>query len=134
MAAAQRGGGGEIRVGLVTSLADGFLATLLAEYHRLFPSVSVEIDEEASEASVAGVLNGRLDVAFVTGIASIAKCRSCHLWDEHIYIALPSSHKLAAEKQISWSQVRNEVFLVSAGGPGPEIENYLIAKLSGLGF
>ncbi|QIB35263.1 LysR family transcriptional regulator [Ancylobacter pratisalsi] len=134
IAAVKHGGAGDIRVGLVASLAQGFLATLLAEYHRRFPSVTVEIDDEASETNVAGVLNGRLDVAFVTGIASVPRCSSCHLWDERIYIAVPSSHKLAAEKQISWSQVRNEVFLVSAGGPGPEIENYLISKLSGLGF
>jgi len=134
MASGRRGFGGDIRVGLIASLSQGFLASLLAEYHRRFPSVTVEIDEDASEINVAGVLNGRLDVAFVTGVPRVPKCNSYHLWDERIYVALPSSHRLAAEQRLSWTQVRNEVFLVSASGPGPEIENYLIAKLSGLGF
>lgn len=134
MAAVKRGAGGGIRVGLVASLAEGFLAALLAEYHRRFPSVAVEIDEEASETNVAGVINGRLDIAFVTGLSSVPKCNSCHLWDERIFIVIPSTHKLAVERRLSWSQVREEVFLVSAGGPGPEIENYIIKKLSELGF
>lgn len=131
---AQRGNLGELRIGLMASLAAGFLADLLRSFRARFPRVTITLEEASSQLNVAGVLNGRLDVAFVTGEPTVAGCFTRKLWDERIIIALPSGHSQATSQIVKWDEVRDETFLVTADGPGQEIEDYIIRQLSNLGF
>lgn len=131
---ARRGNLGELRIGLMASLASGFLADLLCGFRIRFPNVDIKLEEASSQSNAAGVLSGRLDAAFISGNPQLPGCHSRHLWDERILVALPSNHALATRPNASWGDVRNETFLVSADGPGPEIEDYLLRQLSELGF
>ncbi|MBN9532237.1 MAG: LysR family transcriptional regulator [Alphaproteobacteria bacterium] len=134
MALAQRGDVGELRIGLMASLASGFLADLLDTYHRRFPNVDVKVEEATSQANAAGVLNGRLDAAFIPGMPRLPGCEAKLLWDEQIFVAVPDQHRLAAHPDVDWEDLREETFLVSADGAGPEVEGILVRQLSGLGF
>ncbi|QNA86683.1 LysR family transcriptional regulator [Sphingomonas sp. So64.6b] len=131
---ARRGNQGELRIGLVASFARGFLSDLIGAYRAAFPRIRIELFEETPQANLAGVMNGRLDVAFLAGKPIISECSSLHLWDERIYLALPETHRLASATEISWQDVRDEPFIVGVGGPGPEIEDYLVKRLSSPGF
>jgi DNA-binding transcriptional LysR family regulator len=131
---AQRGHLGELRIGLMASLASGFLADLLYCFRTRFPNVDVKLEEASSQSNAAGVLSGRLDAAFISGSPQLPECHTRELWDEGILVALPSQHALAARANVKWDEVRDETFLVSADGPGPEIEDYLVRQLSVLGF
>ena len=77
---------------------------------------------------------GRLDVVFMTGEAEIAGHVAERLWTEHVFVVLSSDHKLAEVETLSWQEVRDETFIVSSGGAGPEIQDYLVKRLAGLGF
>lgn len=134
IATARRGDFGELRIGLMASLASGFLANLLASYHQRFPSVELKLREATSQTNAAGVLNGWLDVAFIPGEPKLPGCKSRKLWDERVYVALPETHVLATRKTIAWDDIRDETFLISADVTGPEIEDYLVRHLSGSGF
>lgn len=131
---AQRGGKGELRIGLMASLARGFLSDLLTTYHAEFPGVQVMIEETTSQAAAAGVLKGTLDAAFVPGCPSVRGCCSEYLWDERIYVAVPSNHPLSTAPVIAWGDIRNEIFLVAAAPTRTEIEDYLVKQLSGPSF
>lgn len=130
----RRGDQGELRIGLVASLGKGFLADMLCSFHAKYPGVEVIIEESSSQLNAAGVLSGRLDVAFISGTPSMPGCDTRQLWEERIHLALPSSHALAGCEVLGWKDVQSEKFIVSADGPGREIEDYLIKKLSHLGF
>ena len=134
MASTQRGEIGDLRIGLMASLASGFLSDLLGTYRRRFPRVDVRVQEAASQANAAGVLNGRLDAAFITGSPLLPGCEAEHLWDERIFVALPEDHRCAGGRVVAWDDVREDIFLVSAEAAGPEIKDYLVRQLSGLGF
>ncbi|MFG1423116.1 LysR family transcriptional regulator [Roseixanthobacter liquoris] len=134
IASTRRGEIGELRIGLMASLASGFLSDLLGTYRRKFPRVEVKVEEAASQANAAGVLNGRLDAAFITGSPKIPGCEAEHLWDEGIFVALPDGHLFASRVEVAWEDIREEVFLVSADAAGPEIKDYLMRQLSGSGF
>lgn len=134
LASTQRGDGGELRIGLMASLASGFLAELLGTYRRRFPNINVKVEEATSQANAAGVLNGRLDAAFIPGNPRLPGCQTTHLWDEAIYVALPGTHRLAMSTTIGWNDIKDETFLVTADAAGPEIEDYLIRQLSASGF
>jgi DNA-binding transcriptional LysR family regulator len=84
MAMAQRGHFGELRIGLMASLASGFLADLLGAFRGRFPSIDIKLEEATAQANAAAVLNGRLDAAFITGGPRLPGCRAEMLWDERI--------------------------------------------------
>jgi DNA-binding transcriptional LysR family regulator len=134
LALVRRGDFGQLSLGLLGSLATGFLADLLFSFHSRFPKVGVKLEETSSQSGAAAVLSGRLDAAFITGDAVLPGCETRRLWDERILVALPLGHPLAQRESVDWRALRSEMFLVAADGPGPEIEDYLVARLSGLGF
>lgn len=134
LAVAQRGELGELRIGLMASLADGFLSDLLGTFRRTCPQVEVQIEEGTSQGHAAGVSNGRLDVAFVTGVRTQQGCETERLWNEDIFVALPNSHPLAKLAAVAWEDLRKEPFLVTAEAAGPDIEDFLVRRLSTDGF
>lgn len=134
MALIKRGEAGELKIGLMASLASGFLSDLLDAYHRRFPHVDVKLEEATAQANAASVLNGRLDAAFIPGDPRLPGCQTRYLWSEGIFVALPDGHLLASSRDITLQDVRGEVFLVTADAAGPEIEDYLVRQLSGPGF
>jgi DNA-binding transcriptional LysR family regulator len=80
------------------------------------------------------VLEGRLDVAFVTGQPTAPGCQCLPLWNERLYVAVPLDHGLSSTGEVEWSQLRNERFFVTMSGRGPEIEDLLLSRLAGPGF
>jgi len=125
---------GELRVGLFTSLAAGYLGPLLERFGALHPLVEVELEEARNQAIIVGVINGRLDVAFVAGEPTLTGCTTLRLWTERVYLALPQDHRLAGHEVVRWDEVRLDRFIVSTIGPGPEIHEYLMKRLSDVGF
>lgn len=134
MATARKGEVGTLKIGLFASVSSGFLADLLAEFRVKYPAIRLRVDEDTAEANIAGVVSGRLDLAFVTGDPQIPDCHSETFWQERIYVAMSSDHPLADQQTIGWDDIRHDDFIVSAGGPGPEIEDFLIKQLSAIGF
>ncbi|MEA1651285.1 LysR family transcriptional regulator [Nitrospirillum sp. BR 11164] len=129
----KRGSTGMIRVGLTACLANGFLAELIADYHRRFPGIEVRFEEGTTETSISGLLNGRLDVAFTLASLQLPGCRAERLWDEKVYVAVPAWHAIASLKEVTWDDVGQESFVVTADAGGPDIEDYLVRQLTGSG-
>ncbi len=132
--AMRQGDGGDLRIGVMASLAQGFLADLLEVYRKRYPKVKVIIEEATPRSNTAAVLSGRLDAAFIPGNPRLPGCDTKHLWNEQIFVALPASHPLAEAPEVSWANIRNETFLVTADAAGPETEDYIIRHLSAPGF
>lgn len=133
VAQAKRGAAGALRVGLTACLGNGFLAELLAAYHRRYPAIDVSFEDGTSQATAGALLNGRLDIAFMLTDPGLPGCRSERLWDETIHVAVPASHRVARLDGVSWEDVRDETFLVMADAAGPEVTDYLVRQLSGCG-
>ncbi|KAA3513712.1 LysR family transcriptional regulator [Agrobacterium vitis] len=134
MKATHREGSGKIRIGLMTSLASGFLPNLVGEYHSRFRKVDVKIAEATFEEATAGVLSGRIDVAFLPGKPQLPRCQSVQLWNEQLFLALPRRHFLASADSVVWENVRNETFLIPAGIAGAELDHHLLRQLSDSNF
>ena len=69
-------------------------------------------------------------VASLTGEPIADGCDRTHLWDERVYVALPSGHDLAERSEISWPELRALHFIVSDTDPGPKIHDYLVKHLA----
>lgn len=128
-----RGGlGGCVRIGVTCPIESGLVAEMLTEFRSRHPSVTVSLDEASSSSNTARVKSGRLDIAFVLGAHTAHPLQMRHLCDERVYFVLPSKHAFSERGGIDWFEMRDEVFLVHAGGAGQEYADYLARKFAAL--
>ncbi|WP_118137611.1 LysR family transcriptional regulator [Oceanicella sp. SM1341] len=124
---------GQIKIGIFSSLASGFLHELLNSYDRAHAGVSIDLINGNPAEHVAAVRQLRLDVAFITGTAAWRGCDTMHLWSERVFLVLPLQHTLAQLDEIEWTDVSGERFIISDSAPGPEIHDFLMQRLAELG-
>ncbi|THK34091.1 LysR family transcriptional regulator [Ensifer sp. MPMI2T] len=125
---------GELHVGIIASLSAGSLRNLLFRYADRYPGVRITLHRGTHDDHYARLLNGTADIAFVTGKPNHPAISSQSLWTEEKLVAMPRNHALSASDMVSWSQLKRQRFLVSADGPGPEIQRHIIKHLAGPGF
>lgn len=133
VAAIGRSEDGIIKVGIFSSLASGFLFELMKTLDDEHPRVAVELIEGNPSVHVAAVRQLQLDVAFITGTSEWPDCEREQLWSERVFAVLPTEHGLATKQTLHWDDLAGENFIVSNAAPGPEIYDYLIQRLAGLG-
>jgi DNA-binding transcriptional LysR family regulator len=128
-----RGEEGVVRLGIFSSLASGFLAQLLHSFSAQHADVRIDIIEGAPADHIAAVQQHRLDIAFVTGCPLLNDCDIAQFWTEQVYVVLPVMHPLAKLDLIRWCDLHDQSFVVSKADPGPEIYDFLVKNLAGLG-
>ncbi|OAP43054.1 LysR family transcriptional regulator [Sinorhizobium saheli] len=126
---AHRGEIGELRIGVATSLANGFLGDLLESYRASYPSVDVRVEEVSQRIAGTRLLSRRLDVAFLAGAPEVHGCTTTRMWNERLVVALPKSHRLGELPSLLWDELREETFLSPASDKGAEMESLLLRKL-----
>ncbi|KFC62035.1 Transcriptional regulator, LysR family [Devosia sp. LC5] len=133
VAAIGRNEEGRIRIGIFSSLASGYLSDLMRAYSERHSRVRIEFYDGDPAEHIAAVRQVRIDVAFLTGVIERAGCDIAHLWSERVFVVLPEGHLLAKRSELDWSDLLDERFIVSEIAPGPEIQDYLVQRLAGLG-
>lgn len=124
---------GRIKIGILSSLASGFLSDLLRAYDKAHAQVLIELKDGDSADHVSAIRQLRLDVAFITGTSQWLDCEIEQLWSERVFVVLPSDHPLCGKVELGWHDLVGERFIVSDGAPGPEIHDYLVQRLADLG-
>lgn len=128
-----RGEEGLVRIGIFSSLASGFLTQMLRKYNEQYRDVRIDVIEGAPSDHISAVRLHKLDVAFVTGSPSLTDCDAAQFWTERVFVVLPDAHCLAKRNSVQWKDLRDEEFVVSETDHGPEIQDFLIKNLAGLG-
>jgi DNA-binding transcriptional LysR family regulator len=131
--AAGRGEAGHLTVGFYTSLSAGNLRATLIAFSQRYPQVEVRMVEGARQRLLAGLKNGTIDVAIVTGDPAPNGSPAMPLWSERVIVALPEKHPLAAHDVVYWTDLKGETFLLACFDPGPDVHDLLIAKLAAPG-
>lgn len=130
---AGRGACGHLRIGIFASIACGFCYEVIRSFRSEYPGVEMELTEGAPCEHLRRLRERRLDVAFVTGKCDRQDLDSEIMWSEAVALALAEDHPAAASERIQWSDLREERFIISLQEPGPEIHDWLVARLGGLG-
>lgn len=81
---------GYLRVGLFASLAAGFAKRLFLEYRKRHSRIAIRLEETTSQAAISSIVDGHLDLAFITGKPVLSTCETMKLWDEQLLLAVPS--------------------------------------------
>jgi DNA-binding transcriptional LysR family regulator len=128
--AAGSGAIGRLNIGILSSVATGYLHDLIQVYCLRYPHVVVQILEDASSDNIAAVLKRQLDVAFIIDTTDPEGCDTAPLWSERIFVALPESHPLCAKQEIEWADLRNEHLIVRQSERDPALCDRLTKRLA----
>lgn len=123
---------GRLEIGFYTSLA-GPLRDTLSLFARQHARVDVSITEDSRSALISLLDRGVIDVAIVIGEVSYRDYAHMTLWSERIMVACTKHHALAHRDPVYWSDLKSERFVMSQYGPGPEIQDVLLNRLSSPG-
>ncbi|MEO1985174.1 MAG: LysR family transcriptional regulator [Martelella sp.] len=128
--AAGRAEAGTVRIGILTSLAGGFLRKLLFTYRQEYPEVRIDVRDGGRDDHTAALRSRELDIVFVPGSRPVRNCECAELWCERIYIALAKGHRLAGQSELDWPDLCDEHFITSSIAPGPEVHDYIVRRLA----
>ncbi|MEH3116651.1 MAG: LysR substrate-binding domain-containing protein [Methylorubrum populi] len=128
--AASSGSSGRLAIGLISSIAGGFVADLRCRFREAYPDVEQVVIEGPSARTVTLVRDGKLDVALVLDPVEAPDCRSRPLWAEPFMIALTERHALANDDTVSWAGVAPETFLIRVGGTGSQLFEHVVRRLA----
>ena len=128
--AAGRGQNGHLRIGIFSSIANGFLRELLRTFRAEHPDVILKISEIESREYIELIQKRRLDVVFVMGAVAVSNFETLQLWTERIFAILPRGHALCAQTEVEWEALRDENFILRQSDPGPTIQDYVIKSLA----
>src|SRR5712672_4303191 len=108
-----RGEGERLRIGYVASAVQEYLGPALAALRRTHPKVKVKMLDLTPGEQITALRRGEIDLALTGhGVDLLSRDFYTHkLASVPSLVALPLDHRLASQKQISISQLKNETFV-----------------------
>lgn len=124
---------GHVNIGVLSSLASGFLSALFKKFDEQNPDISIIFQEGSSREHMESINKFEIDVAFTIGNLHSNYNDAVELWRENLFFALWDSHPLSANLDLCWEDLSLERFLIRPGGPGEEVQDYLTWRFEKLG-
>lgn len=127
---------GELRLGYIGPPTQPFLGRLLAEYRKLYPRVSIHLEERTPERVWEMVAKRRLSLGLTRPVpmAETLGLRTILLREERLGIVVPPAHPLARLKSVSWKQLKTEPLIVLARREGVGLHDAVLAGCRAAGF
>lgn len=107
--ARRRGELGELRLSVISGLANAELAKLLRVFRKENPGLTVSLDVHPSVWQLRALQSGALDAGFLSlppdrleGLDSLL------LSEGRMSLVVPKGHRLAGRKRLRWSELRDE--------------------------
>jgi LysR family transcriptional regulator for metE and metH len=89
-----------------------WLPGVLCELRTKFPHVEIRIDVESTERPLAALLDGKLDVALVSGAVRDRRVVSKALFQDELVVVMHPGHRLAAADYVRPADFRQENLLI----------------------
>jgi DNA-binding transcriptional LysR family regulator len=114
-----RGEEGTLTVGFSGSVMFAELPAAIEAYRRRYPKVELRLREMSTQAQIAALLDGTLDLAFLRDGDPTEGIQTAKLFEEPFVAVLPATHALARKRGLRVRDLRNEPFILFARRMGP---------------
>jgi DNA-binding transcriptional LysR family regulator len=116
-----RGETERLRIGYIASAFQEYLGPALAELRRAHPRVKVKMLDQTPGEMIIALRQGEIDLALTLHGADLLSrdFYARKLATVQSVVALPVSHRFAAERQVSLSQLKGETFVRGADDAVP---------------
>ncbi len=130
-----RGRRGNLTVTMIGSAMLGALPTILGEFHRLYPDVSLSFKELNSIALLEALNRGEADVGFMhPPIRALGTYEHAALEREPLIAVLPATHRLARRSRLSLLELAGEPWVMFPRDNGATIYDLIISLCQKAGF
>ena len=99
---------GALAVGALQTVNAYLIPEVVARFAKLYPFVSLKLEELSGQAIESGVLDGQLDVGVGFSPPTSDKLEAQLLFEEDMVLIVPRSHRLAAHKHLRLSALADE--------------------------
>lgn len=122
-----RGEMGQLAIGFVSSAAYNVLPIALQHFRQQFPAVDLALQELTTDQQIQRLGDGRIDVGFLRPPVEDESLSLSIVLQEPLVVALPTSHRLANESQISLKSIAHESFILFPRSIAPGLYDQIIA-------
>ncbi|HJW82377.1 MAG TPA: LysR family transcriptional regulator [Acidiferrobacterales bacterium] len=112
--------GGRLRISVATT-ANYFIPSLLGNFSRRFPDVTVTLDVTNRETLLKQLAENTVDLVIMGQPPAEADVVAEAFMDNPLVVVAPPGHPLAGKKRIPLSRIQEETFLVRESGSGTRI-------------
>lgn len=99
---------GNVSFGFLHSLSKEQIPQLIASFKSKHPSITFDLEQNASHTLVELLENGKLDYCILSTNQLEPHIEFTPLYKEDLFVYLPQTHKLASLDQITFAQIENE--------------------------
>lgn len=124
---------GLLRVGLIASLSRGPIRRIFEQYLNAFDHVEICFHEADRSELLTMLSHRRIDVVVAAGEPEQEYGDGLVVSEEDVFLAVAANHPWADKAKMGWDDVKGASFVLSANEPGPEIHDYVVRRISGLG-
>jgi LysR family transcriptional regulator, hydrogen peroxide-inducible genes activator len=103
---------GRLTIGAIPTMAPYVLPKLIGRFQTRYPKVQLEILEDTTENLALRLEDGTLDIAIMSTCQQSPALEPHPLGEEALLVLLPKQHRLAKKKNISWTDLKSEKFLL----------------------
>ncbi len=128
-----KGENGQISIGIQTCVLPGRLSTFTADFRATHPDIVFRYSEGTGKRLLRRLQRGQIDFAVVTRRNLAPALRVTPLWSDRIVAGLPTDHPLATRPEVSWTDLRHEMFLTGRDNAGQDFEALIQRKLGETG-
>src|SRR5580765_6053586 len=116
-----RGESERLRIGYIASAAQEYIVPAVAVLRRAYPRLKVKMLDQTPGEMIIALRQGKIDLALtLLGIDLLSRdFYARKLATVRSLVALPVSHRFAAERQVSLSQLKGETFVRGADDEMP---------------
>src|SRR5437763_1215003 len=128
------GGRGELHVGYAPSLTARILPPTLRAFQAELPNVRVRLHDLSTEEMLAGLREGKLQIAFVVRLtpALLRGLRFEELARESICLAVAPKHPLAGRRTVTLAEVTREPLITYSRKDYPDAHEHLAAMFAAI--
>jgi DNA-binding transcriptional LysR family regulator len=117
-----------LKVGYSPAATARILPAILRAYQRVTPKAQVKLHDWSNEENVAGLRDGRLNLAFIVRpptAASLEGIRFEELIRERICLAVPPHHAFTTRRSVSLAAAASEPFIGLTREEHPDYHSFL---------
>ncbi|HYT59329.1 MAG TPA: LysR substrate-binding domain-containing protein [Haliangiales bacterium] len=128
------GGGGELHVGYAPSLTPRILPRTLRAFQAELPNVRVRLHDLSTEEMLAGLREGKLQIAFVARPtpAMLRGLRFEELLRDSLCLAVAPKHPLAGRRSVTLAEVAREPLITYSRKDYPDAHENLAALFAAI--
>jgi len=106
------GKSGRVRLGAIPTIAPFFLPTVLRDFAKLYPAATLVVQEQTTERLLKSITQGEIDLAVVALPIQSRYLEVLPLFEEELFLVVPTGHPLQARKGIRLQDVEPFPFIL----------------------